>query len=548
MDEFLELAGQVGGRMHPMVLHLPIGLVAALVTLELWWIIRGLKPERSLRVLLAWLTAVSAVAAAGSGLLLSTEGSYSSSDDTLSLHKWLGIACAAAFVVIAIIASVSKTSKSYRTGLVLSLALIVPVGHLGASMTHGPDFLWEAFRRIDPTTPSPTGLDLAASNTTAADSAIAAPHVHEFFQQYCFSCHGSTKQKGDLALDSPNRITEGGYTGPVLVAGDAQASLLIQRLRLPIDHDDRMPPRSKRQPSEPEIQAIERWINSGANLDEVFGPQSAPATQETSEPPTREEPAANRINTEISIAIAALRAKLAHVEIIDPATQGLFIDLSAAASSEANPGAVPGAIPGAIPGAGASSTNPPADEWAALLEPLKENIIEAKLRGLTISPRLASTLAACPRLEDLDLSYTKLDDASLRTIVNTPSLKSINLWNATLNANIITSDALSAIANPTISVLLNSGTAGGERSAILETEPPVALKRNAAAAPAATTSAAPTPSLAPINRECPVSGAPVNPTYAIVHQGRVIGFCCEKCALEFWKDPGKFASRVAAPQ
>lgn len=532
MDAILDIVAQVGGRMHPMVLHLPIGLVAALVVLELWWIIRGLAPERSLRVLLAWLTAASAVAAAGSGLLLSTEGSYSSTDQTLTLHKWLGIACAAAFIAIAIIASASRSSKSYRAGLVLSLALIVPVGHLGASMTHGPDFLWEAFRRDDDA-PAPIEIELATSDAAATvKPGVTAPHVHEFFRQYCFSCHGSSKQKGELALHTADLFAQGGYTGPVLVAGDAQASLLIQRLRLPIDHDDRMPPRSKRQPSEPEIEAIERWINSGANLDEVFGSQTSSAAQETSDPPTTESGAAKPANREMIAAIAALRTRLAHVEIIDPATQGLFIDLSAAATSAAGSEA---------------SGNVPADEWAGLLEPLRANIVEAKLRGWTISTRLANTLAACPRLVDLDLSSARLDDASLQALVKAPTLKSLNLWNATLNGSPLTADAVGTIANSSISVLINSDAPSAGRSAILETEPPVTLKRLSAAAPAAATSTAPAPSLAPINRECPVSGAPVNPAYAIVHQGRVIGFCCEKCALEFWKDPSKYAQRIPPP-
>jgi hypothetical protein len=38
----------------------------------------------------------------------------------------------------------------YAVFLLLTLGLLIPAGHLGASMTHGPDFLFEPFDEPGP--------------------------------------------------------------------------------------------------------------------------------------------------------------------------------------------------------------------------------------------------------------------------------------------------------------------------------------------------------------------------------------------------------------
>jgi YHS domain-containing protein len=50
--------------------------------------------------------------------------------------------------------------------------------------------------------------------------------------------------------------------------------------------------------------------------------------------------------------------------------------------------------------------------------------------------------------------------------------------------------------------------------------------------------------LKPENALCPVSGAPVNPKYTIVYEGRVIGFCCPNCPKSFWQDPAAFLAKL----
>ncbi|MCA8972935.1 MAG: YHS domain-containing protein, partial [Planctomycetes bacterium] len=48
----------------------------------------------------------------------------------------------------------------------------------------------------------------------------------------------------------------------------------------------------------------------------------------------------------------------------------------------------------------------------------------------------------------------------------------------------------------------------------------------------------------PINDKCPVSGEAVDPAQTVVHDGRVVAFCCGKCKAKFEADPAKFADRL----
>jgi hypothetical protein len=67
-----------------------------------------------------------------------------------------------------------------------------------------------------------------------------------------------------LRVDSLEALQKGGHSGPALVAGSAQDSLLIQRMLLPIEDEDHMPPDGKPQPTPAEITVLQWWIDRGA--------------------------------------------------------------------------------------------------------------------------------------------------------------------------------------------------------------------------------------------------------------------------------------------
>jgi hypothetical protein len=77
----------------------------------------------------------------------------------------------------------------------------------------------------------------------------------------CFKCHGPDKQKAHLRLDSRAAMINGGDSGPAVVPGNLEESLLVTAIR----HTDeflKMPPAQKLDASR--ITALEKWVEMGA--------------------------------------------------------------------------------------------------------------------------------------------------------------------------------------------------------------------------------------------------------------------------------------------
>ena len=77
--------------------------------------------------------------------------------------------------------------------------------------------------------------------------------------KHCQSCHGSEKQSGGLRLDHRSALLLGGHTGPAVIPGNPQDSLLVQAVRHTGNYE--MPPEKKL--PEPTIRDFEQWIKLG---------------------------------------------------------------------------------------------------------------------------------------------------------------------------------------------------------------------------------------------------------------------------------------------
>ena len=84
--------------------------------------------------------------------------------------------------------------------------------------------------------------------------------VRPLLIQNCQSCHGEKKQEAGLRLDSRDALLTGGDTGPSIVPGKPDESLLIQAVRH--DGEIKMPPKKKL--AESQIAALTRWVETGA--------------------------------------------------------------------------------------------------------------------------------------------------------------------------------------------------------------------------------------------------------------------------------------------
>ena len=79
----------------------------------------------------------------------------------------------------------------------------------------------------------------------------------------CFSCHNEKKKKGGLVLTSRELLLKGNDSGPAAEPGRHESSLMTTVLSP--DADPHMPP--ERQLTDPQIQLIRNWIQSGMPWD-----------------------------------------------------------------------------------------------------------------------------------------------------------------------------------------------------------------------------------------------------------------------------------------
>ena len=80
----------------------------------------------------------------------------------------------------------------------------------------------------------------------------------------CYKCHGqeSTKVKGGLSIESREGLLKGGNSGPAIVPGDPDQSLLIRAVRYQ-DEKLQMPPKGKKLSPE-KVADLETWVKMGA--------------------------------------------------------------------------------------------------------------------------------------------------------------------------------------------------------------------------------------------------------------------------------------------
>ncbi len=90
-----------------------------------------------------------------------------------------------------------------------------------------------------------------------------AGRIQPILEQRCFECHshGAKKLKAGLFLDSRSGALQGGDSGPALVPGRPDESLLFKAVGYE-DVDLQMPPKSRL--SDAEISLLEEWIRRGA--------------------------------------------------------------------------------------------------------------------------------------------------------------------------------------------------------------------------------------------------------------------------------------------
>ena len=245
------------GRMHTLLLHFPIVVLIIGVIIGLRRFTASYNSNTVFEFFFDSFLLFGAILAGVTvilGLFLSREGGYSG--EALLWHKWMG---AGIFLLSSVMYWI-RNKVWYKKTLAWSLGLamviiIIATGHFGGVLTHGENFIIEPI------------LSKIKEPAVPIDKAIVFDHlVKPIFDKKCASCHNLNKQKGELSFADTLSILKGGKNGKLYVSGDPQASLLFQRIHLPLDDEKHMPPSSKPQLSLDEINLLGYWIKNNASF------------------------------------------------------------------------------------------------------------------------------------------------------------------------------------------------------------------------------------------------------------------------------------------
>jgi uncharacterized membrane protein len=244
------------GRFHPVLLHLPIGVLVVTFFIDMLGRIQKEYPVSTIKNLLGF-TALSAIATCFLGYFLSLEGGYE--QETLELHFYTGILTAALATVLFVLSlkPAFNTNKLFLPLFFVALISLGIAGHLGSVLTHGAAFLTEYA----------TAPEKEKTIEVVDSLRLYKDVVGKILDQKCVPCHNATKKKGALSLLTKTDLLKGGVHGPSIVGGDLGASLLHTRLLLPISNEEHMPPEGKEQLTKDEIWLLEHWIKTGADFE-----------------------------------------------------------------------------------------------------------------------------------------------------------------------------------------------------------------------------------------------------------------------------------------
>jgi uncharacterized membrane protein len=256
------------GRLHVLVLHLPLGLLTLAVALEIMARFARFASLRPFLMILWMAGAATAILTVILGFMHAAESAFAGSSG-VEAHRWAGVALMLAACAVAVLRWRAPRPAKLAEGAVLAAVslvgiLVIVSGHLGGSLTHGEDYLIEyapaAIRRLA----GVSETQLRPKPTELASADLYLDVVAPALKQRCGTCHNERKRGGQLSLASFEALMQGGDAGAVIVPGSPDRSDLFRRISLPRDHKDFMPKEGKTPLTDDEVGAIRIWIAHGA--------------------------------------------------------------------------------------------------------------------------------------------------------------------------------------------------------------------------------------------------------------------------------------------
>ncbi len=400
------------GKLHPLIVHLPIGILLFNVVLVF---LTRLEAYQAAKKILSWslgLGALSAISACLTGWFLSQNGGYD--DNTLMYHQYLGISVA----VLATGLFIFKKQEN-RIGSIVLAVLLSVAGHFGGNLTHGENYLFTP-ENVAHTEGGKNGKPVIENIQKAV---VFKDIIQPILNEKCVVCHGTTKQKGQLRFDEMASILRGGKNGAPLVAGQAEQSLMIKRLLLDIHEEEHMPPKGKPQPTNDEIELLKWWITGGTSSDKTV--ETMPQTDNIkailasySKGGGAAKPVSNDYLPKIIVDKADEKVleslKKEGIMALPIAPNNNFLAVNFISKSNAT------------------------DDDVKKLQPVLKHIAWLKLGNTAITDSVFSVISQMPNLTKLYLNDTRISDIKLADLINLEQLQYLNLVGTKVTAQGLT--------------------------------------------------------------------------------------------------------------
>ncbi len=437
------------GEYHPLILHLPIGIVFLTIFMEVcrWLSFGRYRPMTGVGLFLAFITGTFACVTGFFDMKVSGMKAESW-DDAWFQHMWMGII----FVGVLGLAFLAKIwgNRSGSRGPVYGILLFGAAGVMG----YGSHIGGVKVHKTDPVVNTLEGLkilgteeveipegeeeeaEVAAAAKMPKDRLAFAEVIVPIMDTKCLYCHSEEagKSRGGLYMDTYENLLIGGDSQDddeyrTLVPGNAKESYMIEVMLLPNDDDMHMPPPKKEQMEAHEIELLTWWVDnipaSETLEDRTLGEMGAPQNildavaklVSPEEKKAMEEKAAaekDRVEAEKAAKREALQTSLNNLKADEVLSTA--IDYTSQESSELEFSAV-------------SLRKKMNDELLAKLSPVAESLSSLRLGSTSVTEAaVVDQLVKMPNLVKLDLSQTEVGDGAMEVVSQLENLEYLNLY------------------------------------------------------------------------------------------------------------------------
>jgi uncharacterized membrane protein len=398
------------GRLHPALVHLPIGILLIAVCFELLTNERRFAAVRAALPTLMFWGMIASLLSAATGWVLASGGDYE--EDLVEPHRWTGLALALVSVILYILYRKRVKLKFIKAGALLTLVLILVAGHLGGSITHGEDFL--SFQGD-----GEEGKAIMMKPIPDIQQAYVYNDIVEpLLQSRCYGCHGTKKQKGKLRLDLQDYIIKGGESGKAIVPGNPEESEMIERLLLPLADDDHMPPPRKPQLTHEQVSILKWWVATGADFHKKVSELAQPESI---------KPVLLALETGKSLPKEEI--ELAPADAVEPAPAAAITRLNSAGIS-----ILPLSRESNYLTANFINISSASDTLMDELLSLKKQLVSLKMDGIAVNRKVLETIAQLKALRKLQISNSTLADEGSTHLSKLDELRSLNVVGSSVTA------------------------------------------------------------------------------------------------------------------